>query len=309
MQIRNYITSVALLGMSAVLMTGCSDDDKWQPGPDTDPNNMSVYFEELSTYNLVVEPDDSRLIPVTVGRSKVGEAATVYLDVVECPEGVVIPQTIAFGANDQTTTFYIDLENMPSKSFGNISINLPEELTSPYGAGTTNLSFKVTISGAWIPVSTDVKLTCSPYADMTTSLYYLDGTNNFKLPDFFGSGLDFVFTMDTPGNGWTYIQPIKNYYDATLAYPDLGWGAYPYDAGWFLFDDANDEWPWWCPDGVTYPEIDMLEFEKAYAYMTLKGDDGKGWIYLSAYAYMSDGSGKYIDLNYSFTPEFTPYEN
>lgn len=309
MRINRYISTAAILVSLTAISTACSDSDNWKPGPETNPGNMSVYFGEMTSYNIVVEPDDSRLIPVTIGRSNTDEAVTVPLIVTQCPEGAIVPQSVDFAPEQQAATIYIDLENMPSKSRGTISIDLPEDLTSPYGAGTTSLTFNVNISGAWIPVSEDVTLTTGDvYPAMTTKLYYLDGTNNFKLPDFFGSGIDLVFTMNTPGNGWTYITPIKNYVDAAIAYPEFGWGEYTYDGGWFLYDDAADEYPYWSPDGATYPEISLLEFENAYAYMQLISDDANsGYIYFAPYAYLGDGSGKYLTMNYSFTTTFTPY--
>ena len=137
---------------------------------------------------MIIGPDDSRLIPVTVGRGLTDKAAVVNINVVSAPEGVVVPATVEFAANEQTTQFFIDIENMPSKSSGTITLSLPEDVTSPYAAGTSGLSFNVSVSGAWIPVSDNVVLsTDGVYPDMNTKLYFLDGTNTFKLPDFFGS--------------------------------------------------------------------------------------------------------------------------
>lgn len=290
--------------------TGCTDSDDWQPGPDTAPDCMGVYFGETAS-SLIVGPDDSRLIPITIGRSKSDQAATVDINVVSAPEGVSVPSTVEFAANEQTKQFFIDIENMASKSSGTISLALPEDATSPYSAGTPSLSIDVTVSGAWIPVSNDVTLnTGDIYPEMKTKLYYLDGTNTFKLPDFFGSGLDLKFEMSTPGNGWTNFTPTVNYIDNKTVWADKGWGE-PYSAGWFLYDTATNEFPYWSPDGVTYPEIDMLEFENDGCYMQLIEDDSNsGYIVFNyAYIYYGDGSGKYVTLTYTFNTEYTPFQS
>ena len=309
MILKNHIFATLFASALAIAATGCSDSDDWQPGPETAPDCMGVYYGEISS-NMIIGPDDSRLIPVTVGRGLTDKAAVVNINVVSAPEGVVVPATVEFAANEQTTQFFIDIENMPSKSSGTITLSLPEDVTSPYAAGTSGLSFNVSVSGAWIPVSDNVVLsTDGVYPDMNTKLYFLDGTNTFKLPDFFGSGLDLKFEMTTPGNGWTYIKPVSNYMDASTAYPDFGWGTYPYDGGWFLYDTENADYPFWTPDGVTYPEIYLLEFEDAYSYMQLVEDDDKnGFIYFNPYLYYYGGGGKFINMTFRFTTEFTPYQ-
>lgn len=308
MILKNHI--FAILSVSALLMTaaGCSDSDDWEPGPDTAPDCMGVYFGEM-TSNIIVGPDDSRLIPVTVGRAKTDNAASVAINALSVPEGVSVPATVEFAADQQTAQFFIDIENMPSKSSGTISLALPEDMTSPYAAGTPGLSFNVTISGAWIPVSNDVTLsTGGVYPDMKTRLFYLDGTHTFKLPDFFGSGLDLTFEMTTPGNGWTYIKPTTNFIDNKIVWADLGWGE-PYSAGWFLYDTAQDDFPYWSPDGVTFPEINMLEFEDNGCTMTLIQDENNnGYIsFTYVYVYYPDGSGSYVNMTYTFVTENTPF--
>lgn len=309
--IRSFRYTAALFGVAAVaaMATGCSDDDKWTPGPEPEPDCAGAYFGALSSYNLILEPDDSRMVAVTVGRGKTDEALTLPIVTEICPDGVVVPESVEFAAGEQVKTFYVDLENMPPKSSGTVALSIPAELTSPYAAGTSSLSFNVTVSGAWIPVAEGVYLdTDGVYQDMYTTLYYLDGTGNFKLPDFFGSGLDLIFVQETPGNGFTYIKPVKNFRDATDAWIDLGFGEYTYGGGWFLYDDANSEYPWWCPDGVTYPEVDYLEFENSSSYMMLITDDeNNGYVYFNPYTYLTDGTGRYIILYYKFKTTYSPF--
>lgn len=314
MFINKYFSMAVTLAALTTVATGCSDSDNWTPGPDINPGCMTVYFGEMSSYNIIVEPDDSRIIPVTVGRAVTDMAANVSIIVDKCPEGAVVPESVSFEAGQQTATLYIDIENMPSKSRGEIAIKLPDDMTTPYGAGTSSLSLNINVSGAWLPVSEDALLSITNtsgdnlYPVMKTSLMVLDGTDNFKLTDFCGSGLDLVFTMSSPGNGWTYFKPVKNFIDAEVAYSAIGFGDYEFDGGWFLYDTKKAEYPCWSPDGVTYPEIDYLEFEDKLCYMQLiSGDDNKGWMYMSPYIYFSDNTGSYVNINVDFTTIYTPF--
>lgn len=298
-----YLSLATAAAALTFLASACSDNDKWEPGPDVDPDCMGVYFGEMPTYKIILEPDDSRLIPVTIGRNNTEKIADIDIVTDKCPQGVVVPSSVHFDAGEQSTIIYIDLENMASKSQGELALSFPEGTTSPYGAGTETIALDITVSGAWIPVSNNVTASISSlagdrlYPDLPTKLYNLDGTDNFKIPNFLNSGVDFIFTGQKPGNGYTAITPIKNYIDMT-------------DDGWWLYDDANAKYPVWTPDGVTYPEIRYIEFLTGYNIMQLITDaDNNGYIYLSPYFYFSDETGKYVDIYFTFKTEFTPYSD
>ena len=87
MILKNHIFATLFASALAIAATGCSDSDDWQPGPETAPDCMGVYFGEISS-NMIIGPDDSRLIPVTVGRGLTDKAAVVNINVVSAPEGV-----------------------------------------------------------------------------------------------------------------------------------------------------------------------------------------------------------------------------
>lgn len=290
-----YITAFAATLIFAA--TSCSDDD-WQPGPDVNPDCMTVYFEPLNSYNLIIEPDDSRLIPVTVGRAKYDEAATVPLTVSQKPEGVVIPESVDFAAGEQAKTIFIDIENMASKSSGTVSISIPEELTSPYAAGNAIINLNITVSGAWLPLANNAYyyFDDDAYPEADADIYMLEGTNNFKIANFLNSGIDFVFTVEEPGTGSLAIIPVRNYLDVSEV-----WDNYDYD-GWVLFDEATYTYPEWSPDG-SFPYIEILEFDPAYANINV----GSGYIYFSPYFRYTDGTATYHTVWFVFTPLFDPF--
>lgn len=290
-----YIKSLAVV---LLLTTAACSNNDWTPGPDVDPGCMTVFFEPIKSYDVVIEPDDSRLFPVTIGRAKTDEAASVAINVVSAPEGVVVPSTVDFEVGQETQTIFIDLENMASKSSGTISLALPENMTSPYGAGNPTLDLNVTVSGAWLPLGEDVVIYFSKnYEPINSSLYLLDGTYNFKIPNFLNSGVDFVFTVAEPGEGTLRIIPVKNYMDVKEY-----WGSdYSYN-GWVLYDEATETVPEWSIDG-TYPYISLFEFDADYATI----DVANGYIFFGPYIYFTDGTSNYIDQYIYFTPLFNPF--
>lgn len=294
----NFRYTKALAAVAILMAATSCTDDKWEPGPDVAPDCMSVYFEPISNYNLIVEPDDSRLIPVTVGRSKTNDAATVNLIVNSCPEGVVVPQSVSFEAGEQAKTVFIDIENMASKSSGTISIAIPENMVSPYSIGNAEISLNVTISGSWLLVARDATVSFTQYyADMKTNIYVLDGTHNFKLPNFLGTGFDFTFTVDNPGSGNLGFVPLTNFIDVHDR-----WGSdYTYN-GWFLIDPATATYAQWSPDG-SYPGIQDMEFDSDFSYINV----AEGIAHFSTYTTYTDGSAAFMDANISFTPLFDPF--
>lgn len=292
-----YITKAFAVATLFATAISCSDDE-WEPGPDVAPNCLSAYFEPLNNYNLTVEPDDSRLIPITIGRGLTDDAATLNLIVNSCPEGVVVPSSVSFEAGEQTQTIHIDIENMASKSSGTISLSIPEEMTSPYAAGITDLNLNVTVSGKWEPVAKDADVVFSAsYAAMKTDLFMLDGTQNFKLPNFLGSGLDFTFTVNEPGSGDLSFVPLTNFKDVHER-----WGAdYEYN-GWFLYNYETESYAAWSPDGSN-PGIGDMEFDSDYSYINFT----EGVAYFSTYTTYTDGSANFVDVYIYFDPIFNPF--
>lgn len=292
-----YITKTLAVTALFLTATSCSDHE-WEPGPDVSPDCMSAYFEPLGNYNLIVEPDDSRLIPITIGRVRTDDAATLNLVVNSCPEGVVVPTSVFFEAGEQTRTVFIDIENMASKSSGTISLAIPEAMTSPYTAGTPELSFNVTVSGKWELVAKDADVIFSEkYAAMKTDLFMLDGTHNFKLPNCLGSGLDFTFTVKEPGSGNLEFVPLSNFKDVHDR-----WGAdYEYN-GWFFYNFETGSYASWSPDGSS-PGIQDMEFDSDYSYINFT----EGVAYFSTYTTYIDASANFVDIYIYFNPIFDPF--
>lgn len=294
----------SILSVSALLLLGaCSSDDSWEPGPAGEPT-MGVFFTGLEKYDVTVEADDPHVFTVQVDRIDATSDASVPLDVLACPEGVVVPGTVDFAAGETTAYFDIDVNNMAIKTTGDISLRIDPAYAAMYGAGTSEMSMKVTIAGGWVLLADDLKIEYyfKKFPDQTTTLYVLDGSNRFKIPNFMNSGVDFVFSVYSTTMTYPYIIPFTNYVYSESSY-DID------DVAWYLYDTANASYPSnWTPVGGTK----ALEYVTFY---TFDGDDYASWIginkglgELTCYFDYADGSGAWEYLELSFTPKFNPFE-
>lgn len=298
----------SLLSASLLLLLGaCSSDDKWEPGQ-PDQTKMGVFFTSMEKYNVTVEADDSHVFTVEVGRIDATDAATVPLKVISCPEGVVVPQAVEFEAGQETSSFMIDVNDMPLKTTGDIVLQIDPAYAAMYGAGTSEMSLTVTIAGGWVVLADDVEISCyinDSYPVLTTTLWNLEGSNRFKIPDFLGSGVDLVFFASDPTLSYPVIYPFTNY----KYYYEL-WSSYEDDEDypWYFYNTEKAVYPSiWTPEG--WPK--SIEYLSFYLYDgTDKGcyfGINKGYGSMEAYIEFADGSGTWEYLEFNFTPKFDPF--
>lgn len=296
----------SILAAAALLLGACSDSNKWEPGPE-EGKTMGVYFENLEKYDITIEVDDSRIVPVSLGRVESEEEAVVPLKVLSCPEGVKVPESVEFKAGEKTASFDLDLTDMPLKSSGMVTLQIDPAYSSLYAAGTSEMNLKVTVTGGWIVLADDLLLDYTentyPYPQQNSVLYVLEGTQRFKIPDFMNSGLDFIFTVSDPKAEYPYIIPYTNCVWYSEYFPD---SEDTYHC-WYLYDTANASWPQWSPDG-TSPEITYMMFygyddSRAYTYIGIN----KGYGYISSATDYDTGKYGYGDVELYFTAKFDPF--
>lgn len=297
----------SLLSASVLLLLGaCSSDKSWEPGK-ADESVMGVFFTSLDKYNVTVEADDPHVFTIGVGRIDATEAASVPLKVVSCPEGVVVPSAVEFKAGEDSSSFEIDVNNMALKSTGDIVLEIEPAYAAMYGAGTSQMSMTVTITGGWVVLADDVVISCylNDYPDLSATMYVLEGSNRFKIPDFMGSGTDLVFYASNPELSYPVIFPFTNY----KYYYDL-WSSYEDDEDypWYFYDTEKAAYPAiWTPEG--WPK--SIEYLTFYIY---DGDDkgsyfgiNKGYGTMESYIDFADGSGVWEYFEFNFTPKFDPF--
>ena len=295
------------IASTPVILSACSDKDKWEPGEPA-PANMGVFFTDLNKYDVTIEADDPRVFTVGMGRIDATESASVPIKVVSCPEGVVIPSTVEFEAGKETTSFEIDVNDMPLKTSGNIILQIDPAYAALYGAGSSQMTMKVTTTGGWEVVADDVVISCylNSYPDLSATMYVLEGTDRFKIPDFMGSGTDLVFTVSNTSLSSPVIFPYTNckyYYDLWSSYED------DEDYPWYFYNTEKAAYPAiWTPDGWS-KSIEYLTF-----YVYDDGDKGcyfginRGYGMMTAYIDFADGSGTWEYFEFNFTPKFNPFE-
>lgn len=284
-----YFKKLGLLLMAVLILAGCKKEDGWEPGPEIEEGNMSVYFEPLSSYDLKLSAEDDKLVEVNVSRIKTDDAATVKLNLESVPEGVVVPEEVKFEAEQKTVKMFIDLSNMPEGVKGQVKISLPSDMSSPYTAGSSKITLDVYLA-PWITIASKVTY---EFRDQTFEcvLQMMEGTNIFRIPDFMGSGLDFVFRQETPGLSKTNMILLKNIQET--------------DYGWALYDEKNGEYPEWSPDGAE-PLIYYMDIQATGGYCVV--DFANGYIYIGPTVEYTDGSWEYADYYFRFTLDFNPFE-
>lgn len=297
----------SLFVAAALLLAGCSDSNNWKPG-EPGPSNMGVFFTDLDSYDVTIEVDANHIFTVGVGRIDTEEQATVPIKVVSCPEGVVVPSSVEFQAGEESVSFEIDATDMPLKTSGNVILEIDPQYAALYGAGTSQMNLKLTTAGGWELLADDVVISSylNDYPDIPASLYVLEGTDRFKIPDFMGSGTDFIFYVTSKTLDYPVIYPYTNckfYYQI--------WSSYETDTDepWYFYDTAKAAYPSiWTPAGWSK----SIEYITFYTY---DGDDkgsyfgiNKGYGTMMSYIDFADGSGAWEYFEFNFTPKFNPFE-
>lgn len=301
---------ITVAAASLLMLAGCSDSDKWTPGPVDTDKGVSAYFQNPSGNSYIFSSDQSDMsIPVKVSRQLTDGEATVGIALTSEAEGFTAPSSVTFAAGESETTFEIDCSGIPSGTAHSVTLTLSEDQTDIYGIGLTSITLSA-IKADWVLISDDVRYLYSDYSQNPiypatyAEMYQLEGTHMFKLTDFFGSDLDMTFECDTPGN--TTLYPLKNADFENVTEDDRA------DLAWYLYDEANVEWPSWVPGNVTgYPAISYLMFYSSPDYnscnMIYYEDTLYGYIGLTTGVTMDDGNFEWGSFQVDFTLKYNPF--
>lgn len=303
-----YILKTMLGVVSLTLMTGCSDSDDWTPGPQDTETGVIAYFplpDKLSYIFDINGPKEEMSINVEISRQITDKAISFPITMITDAEGISTPETIDFAEGETSTTITIDCSGIPKGQPAKFTLALPSDQTDTYGEGLTSMTFSV-INSVWIQMADYARYIYSytDYSEMYPAtygdIYMLEGTNMFKLTDFFGSGLDVTFNCDSAKD--TLFAPLTN---AEFINDSDG-------GGWNLYNEAEQTYPVWVPGDLSgYPAITNLylynDIDFSYINMIYKESDlgYYGYIGLSPYLEFDDGNWNYG----AYQVDFYLYEN
>lgn len=297
-KISSYVLGIFL----ATIAGGCSDSDDWTPGPQDTETGVAAYFNNPSktSYTFDSAADESSMvIEVSVKRQHTAEAASVPLILTSDVQGFTIPNTVDFAAGESISTFMINCANIPDGQTASVTVSLDPAQTDIYGEGLYEVTYSV-IKADWIEISDNVTYYYdNVYPETTGKMYQLDGTDQFKFTDFFGSGLEIKFNASTPTP--SVINPLENaVYDTS--YPDE----------WYLYDEENQTYPTWVPGNLSgYKAIeDMYVYGNGYTTINLCSDSTTRYGYINFTLSMSysDGTSGFAYYSIDFNLKYNPFE-
>lgn len=280
--IKNIVYLLAVL--IGLTLAGCSDDDSYEPGPQTSPNCMQVYFLNTNEASKVIDATDEHAITLEVGRKQTAAAATVPIKILSHDEVLSIPETVEFAAGQSVSTIKISFPNAATATTYAYRIELDgSEFIDPY----TKLEGSYKFSGSVLIAKWDVAIKeatftfGSIFSAFKQDILQMEGTNKYKIENYLNSGTDLVFNVD-PATG--AISMIGGYQSSATA--------------WYFYNNDTEKIPIPCfPAG---PDISINSFYlylgASYTYLNMKTKKGR----LYHYNYNSDETKGYNALTISW---------
>ncbi len=290
---------------------GCSDSDDWTPGEHDTATGAVAYFVQPAQTSYIFDaekPTSEYTFDVIVNRKNTAEAAEVPLSLETKATGITIPPTVSFAAGESQAVFTVSCAGIEGGKYDTFSIALSDDHTDIYGAGLEKVSFSV-IKSSWLVIADNVRYIYNNaannqiYPSTYGKMYNLEGTKQFRLDDFLGSGLAVEFECYDPANS-TFI-PLNN--------ADFNSLAGEPDDPWYVFDDAANDWPMWVPGNADgYPAVGYLEFFATNDYSPGKMISDAATLYgyymLMGGLTYTDGSFTWAYITFDFTLNYNPFE-
>lgn len=256
---RTYIskqTSLAFAIIAALVMTSCSDNDKWSPGAADPEGVMGVFFDSDNTTEISI--DDSTSFVLRITRLDSSEAATVRIVKDSVNEQLIkVPDSVVFEKGEASTTLTIDASNMENaeEKSTTFRISIDPAQVSQYAAGLNTID--VSVGKLWSVLVSKARFYWANKTDLP-SWYsdieqYLD-ENRFRIKDFLGSGEDWEFRIQSADESLYYGSYTNLSGDVTTWMGSVDvefdeYHAYNYDGDmiYFMPDMANSVYGWKTP--------------------------------------------------------------
>lgn len=303
-----------LAAACALLMAGgCSDSDDWTPGAQDTETGVSAYFEKPSqtsfTFDKAGSADDMK-ITVEVSRQVTEGAVSIPITLTSDADGFSAPAAVDFATGQATSSFDVMCAGIPDGKQVKLTVTLDPAQTNVYGEGLYAVEYSV-IKADWIEIADNVRYLYSDfsgnslYPSTYSKMYQLEGTYQFKLLDFFGSGLEMIFECKQPTG--TQLVPMINA-DFENVYEDD-----KADGGWYLYNEAEQTWPSWTPgDAEGYTGISYCTFYTISDYnvcnMIYNQETLYGYVGLTAALDLDDASFVWGNFQIDFNLKYNPFE-
>lgn len=303
-------TLYALLALVAVAaLAACSSDDSYEWAKKVSDGNPGAYFPASNKASELLTPDenDSRQgIRLTVVRTNTQGDLTVPVIVDHADSVFTVPATAVFKDGEAETTIEVGCKGLQPRTTYRFTIHLDEAYTNPYARtdGSPVFNYDVLVA-QWTKVVDNAQFLWnkSEFATSTSSIYWLEGQNRFRIDNWLGSGINLQFQIVAQDKENTAFYSLDNF-DAN---DRSTWhGAFqPYDHSlmdpyggsyWYLMNDPETEdYASWYPDGEGKLGISYVNFyyeatSENYSSVDMRGSTTGYSLFLVPYVYYTDGT-------------------
>lgn len=203
----SYIISGVVAVALQTAFVACGDDD-YSAGPEVASDSPNAYFSSDNDSLHVIDLGDNGPgeISLKVVREKTQGATTIPIIVDKNNANFSIPESVTFEDGDSVKNVTVSYEAY--KVGMSFTVHLAEQYANPYKQKDGDYSFSVTVTQPYEYCSVEYErdttytstgtVVSGRFHGVTDSkIYAYAGINQFLWTDFFGSGVNLKFTIDT----------------------------------------------------------------------------------------------------------------
>lgn len=268
----SYINIMIAVAVAAwPILSSCSDDDNYSPGPEVGADNPNVYFPASDNETIYLYPEDvaasqgsAMTTAVKLQRDDTNGAITVPIVADILSEGVTLPESVTF--NDGDSLAYLNVSYVNPEKGVSATFHIGDGYANPYVMNDGSMYKRLTIAvlekvcDVNYSSNTQWSLTNNSYfSEVTSEIYHCMGQNRFIWKNFIGSDIDVTFEVKLD-DGVTFDNDSIQKNQGEINFLDHVNDYYGY--GYVFLMDDNGDWPSWTPEGkdVTVSYFYMYDY-------------------------------------------------